>query len=429
MSVAERLSRFATAPVAEAGAALEMARLSLFDWAVCAWAGQGEPVARILRAQAVREGGEAVASLVGGGQVPARAAALVNGTISHALDYDDTHFAHIGHPSVVIFPAVLALAERRRAAVLEAALVGTEASVRVGRWLGRSHYQAGFHMTATAGAIGAALAGARVLGLDHERTGHALGLAAGRAAGLKSQFGTMGKPFNAGQAAEAGVLAAVLAAGGFRSRPEALDGPQGLAATHHGAGDLDAFDGLGEDWEILTISHKFHACCHGLHAMLEAAASLPQGPFAALTVKTHPRWLSVCNIAAPATGLEAKFSYRLAAALALSGQDTAALATWSDANAADRDLTDQRDRVTVVADPGLSEQQARLALTTFGGVSHRAAHDLAAPLDVPVRAARLRRKGRALMGDDRAGRLWDVTQQRAPDPGALWQILGQPQEA
>ena len=103
------LAEFATA-ARPAPAALAMMRLSLFDWAACAAAGAAEPVAGIVRRMALAEAGTAEAGLVGGGRVPARMAALVNGTISHALDYDDTHFAHIGHPSVAVVPAALLIA-------------------------------------------------------------------------------------------------------------------------------------------------------------------------------------------------------------------------------------------------------------------------------------------------------------------------------
>ena len=145
MSIEETLAGFALEPVAGEGGR-EMMRLSLFDWAACGIAGEAEPLATILRAKALEEGGAGQASLIGGGRVPMRAAALVNGAISHALDYDDTHFAHIGHPSVAVIPAALAMAEAKDVgteALIDAALVGGEASVRIGLWLGRDHYQIG----------------------------------------------------------------------------------------------------------------------------------------------------------------------------------------------------------------------------------------------------------------------------------------------
>ncbi|WP_338153218.1 MmgE/PrpD family protein [Pseudophaeobacter leonis] len=142
-----QLARFATNDILPSGLARNMARLSALDWLACGVAGRAEPVSQILRAQALSEGGAVPASLFGGTRVPARMAALTNGTISHALDYDDTHFGHIGHPSVAVFPAGFAIAETAGLSlpqVLEAALVGMELSIRVGLWLGRSHYQRAF---------------------------------------------------------------------------------------------------------------------------------------------------------------------------------------------------------------------------------------------------------------------------------------------
>ncbi len=399
-------------------------RLSLLDWAAVGIKGTDEPVARILREQALAEGGAAQSALIGSPErVPARAAALVNGATSHALDFDDTHFGHIGHPSVAVVPAALAAAELGRAGGAEfqaACLVGAEASVRIGLWLGRGHYQVGFHQTATAGAFGAALAAARLLRLTPEQTAMALGLAATRASGLKSQFGTMGKPMNAGIAAQNGIEAALLAGRGFVSNPAALDGPQGFGPTHHGAGEMSAFDGLGDEWLFEGVRHKFHACCHGLHAALEAARGIDAAPgdIAEIAVRTHPRWLSVCNIAAPATGLEAKFSYRTALAMALTGHDTARLESFSDAVCAAPAVAALRDRVTVRADDGLSEMQARLKLTLTDGAGQELFHDLDADPGLDARRARVRAKAESLLGRDRAARIWDMLCDAA-QPAAL----------
>ena len=393
MSMATTLARFAHDPCKAPEVVAKMIRLSCLDWAACALAGRDEPVARALRQVALKEAGTPEAGLIGGGRVPARAAALVNGATSHALDYDDTHFAHIGHPSVAVFPAALAVAEREGCdmnEMLDAALIGVEASIRVGLWLGREHYQVGFHQTATSGAFGATLAAARLLKLHEDETVQALGLAATKAAGIKAQFGTMGKPLNAGLAAECGVMAADWAKAGVQSNPDALDGVNGFGPTHHGAGDLSALVDLGQHWHFETISHKFHACCHGLHAMLEALRSLSAPP-EHLVIHTHPRWMTVCNIPTPKTGLEAKFSYRMAAAMALLGIDTSAVASYTD------DLTERSDlarimaRIDVETDETLTEMQTRILAD---GTPHH--HDLASPLPLETRTARLLAKARAL---------------------------------
>ena len=391
----------------------QMLRLSMLDWAACGIAGADEPVARICREMVVEEKGLGEASLMGAGvKVPARGAALVNGATSHALDYDDTHFAHIGHPSVAVMPAALALAEgagATGAALQEAALVGIEVSIRVGVWLGRSHYQTGFHQTGTAGAFGAAAAGARLLGFDARQSAAALGLVATRASGLKSQFGTMGKPYNAGIAAANGVEAVLLVAKGFVPNPEGLETAQGFGPTHAGEANEGALSGLGETWLFDGISHKFHACCHGLHATLEALGGMNRPApedVAQVAITTHPRWMTVCNQPAPETGLGAKFSYRMVAAMALAGVSTAALESYSDATCADPNLQALRDQVVVEADAALSETEARVVITLKDGTVLEAAHDLGAPMSMEDRAVRLHRKAAALIGEARAAQIW-----------------------
>ncbi|WP_306129426.1 MmgE/PrpD family protein [Roseovarius sp. MMSF_3350] len=419
VEISERLAGFALGPV-RAPDAMEILRLSLLDWAAVGIAGRDEPVAGILRAQAENEGGHPQAGLIGSDlRVPARMAALVNGTISHALDYDDTHFAHIGHPSVAVIPAALAVGQAVGAAgpaMQEAALLGVEASIRVGIWLGRAHYQVGYHQTATAGAFGATLAAGRLMGLTEDQMQHAIGLVTTRASGIKAQFGTMGKPMNAGLGASNGVEAAQLAARGFVSAPGAMDGQNGFGPTHHGEGQGAAFDTLGQDWLFESVQHKFHACCHGLHATLEALRDLDAGAEAVerVEIATHPRWLSVCNIASPKSGLQSKFSYRMVAAMALSGHDTARLESFDDALSRDGDLAVLRERVTVQSDDSLTEMQARLRVTLKDGSVQDLFHDLDADPGLAARQKRVRTKAAALLGDGRAEAIWQAIEADAP---------------
>ncbi|TMV08656.1 MmgE/PrpD family protein [Ruegeria sediminis] len=408
------LADFAAGPVATTTQARIVASLSALDWLAVGRAGADEPVSRIVRDMVLEEGGVAQAQLFGEGAAPLRGAALVNGTVSHALDYDDTHFAHIGHPSVAVFPAALAIAEstdRMLVDLLEAALVGMEVSIRIGLWLGRSHYQTGFHQTATSGAFGAAVAAGRLAGLNADQMKKVLGLTATRASGLKAQFGTMGKPYNAGIAAAAGLEAVLLVQRGFEPNPDALEGPFGFGATHHGALDLvAALDGLGDEWLFESVSHKFHACCHGLHAALEAALALDiaEPEVAEIKVKTHPRWMSVCNQPAPTTGLGAKFSYRTVIAMQALGHDTAKLDSYSEAVCADPRLISLRNRIAVEADESLSETQAHLSLLRRDGVRREVTHDLMTPLSLSEREDRVREKAAKLIGADESDEIWSM---------------------
>ena len=422
MSITRHLSVFASeTPAAQIPeTALRMMQLSFLDWAAVGIAGRDEPVSRITREMVLDEGGAPRATLIGhGARVPARAAALSNGATSHALDYDDTHFAHIGHPSVAVIPAALAVAEQTGAdgaALQEAALIGVEASIRVGVWLGRNHYQTGFHQTATAGAFGAGLAAARLMRLDAQGCAMVLGLLATRASGLKSQFGTMGKPFNAGLAAANGVEAADLVARGFVANPEALESAQGFGPTHAGENLNIGLETHGKEWLFETVSHKFHACCHGLHAVLEAGltlAPLKADAIERIEVTTHPRWMTVCNQVAPMTGLGAKFSYGTVLAMQVLGHDTAVLESYSDAVCADPAVQALRARVQVTADDSVAETATRLRVVLRDGSLLDATHDLNAPMTLEARQAKIQTKARSLLGAPRADSVWSLIEGKA----------------
>lgn len=399
MSLSEALVGFVGAE--PAAAARQVMRLSVLDWAACGIAGADEGG---FAGFAASQRGPGACGFFGGGGAGAATAALVNGTLSHALDFDDTHFGHIGHPSVAVMPAALAVGQATNARlsnVIDAGLIGAEASVAVGLWLGRGHYQVGYHQTATAGSFGATLAAGRLLGLGAAEMRHALGLASTMASGLKSQFGTMGKPLNAGLAARTGVEAGLWAQAGMTSAEDGLEGALGFGATHHGAGHAVSLP--GDVWRMESVSHKFHACCHGLHAAIEAALQVPDLAGAGLIeVYTHPRWLSVCNIDAPQTGLAAKFSYRQVLAMVAHGLSTAELQNYSDEMAQRVDLAAYRSRVEVIGDDTLSEMQARVVVD---GVTF--AHDLEEPLSLDARARRIKEKARTLAGE-RADRIWQA---------------------
>jgi 2-methylcitrate dehydratase PrpD len=395
-----------------------MARLSLFDWLTVAIAGSGQPLAKIVRDLVADEGGKPAASVVGlAKKVPARAAALANGAISHALDYDDTHFAHVGHPSVAVLPATLATAEEIDApasAVLTAFLIGAEASIRIGVVLGRPHYDRGFHQTATAGAFGATVAASRIMALSRTAARNALSLVASRASGLKSQFGSMGKPYNAGIAAANGVEAAALARLGFVSCDDGVGGPQGFVDAHV----EETFE--NEAWAspppktflFEDIKHKLHACCHGLHATIEALTearekfSVDPSRVARLSIRVNPRWLRVCDIKEPRTGLEAKFSYAMLAAMTLYGIDTAAETTYTDALCRDSRLTSFWPRVEVIGDEAVSDTSARVRVEQTDRPLVETVHDIAHRLPTSILQRRVQAKSAALLGKTAADALW-----------------------
>ncbi len=416
--------------------ARETARHCLLDFLGCALAGAGEPLVDVLVAEVVSGEGASQAGLVGR---PERAtlqtAALVNGAAGHALDFDDTHTA-MGHPSVPVIPALLALAESSGAegeAFLAALVAGIEMECRLGLLCGQGHYAAGFHSTATFGTFGAAAACAHLLGLDEEAWLHAMGLAGTQAAGLKSGFGTMAKPLHAGRAASAGLLAAKLARGGFTAQPAILEVEQGFAATHACNEPTEA--ALASQPEHLLVRDtlfKYHAACYLTHAAIEAARLLREQhgvdpeKIERVEVQVNPALLGVCNIQEPATGLEGKFSLRATTALSFLARDTGNPELYSDATMADPAVVALRDRVEVAPTKELGATQSRLAVESESGRREELVDTGIPAKDLADQGRRLREKFDALaaprLGGEPAAALAGAVGS-LEDAGALAEML------
>ena len=349
-------------------------------------------------------GGAPKASVIGHElRLPALSAALVNGAAAHALDYDDVNMAMPGHPSVAILPALLALAELRRSsghAVATAFVAGYETTCRIGAALQPGHYNLGFHSTGTIGSFGAAAACARLLGLDAETTAIALGIAGTQAAGLKSQFGTMCKPFHAGKAAQCGLLAARLAARGFSSRTDIVECVQGFALTH--GPDFAPAAALAEPeggLHLFANLFKYHAACYLTHAPIECARRLREDhrlepdAIAGITLRLDASCERVCNIPAPSDGLQSKFSLRQTVAMALAGVDTASLGAYSAENARDPRLVGLRERVVLDWQDSWPQTLSELELELTDGRRPMARHDAGIPAgDIADQGRRLAAK-------------------------------------
>jgi 2-methylcitrate dehydratase PrpD len=386
----------------------ELARQCVLDYLGVGLAGADDQLARILLDDALEAGGAAQGGVIGhDARLPVLAAALVNGAIAHALDYDDVNLAMPGHPSVAILPALLALAEERKAsgmAVIAAFVAGYETCCRIGMTLRPGHYTQGFHATGTVGAFGAAAACAHLLGLDAEATARALGIAGTQSAGLKSQFGTMCKPFHAGKAAQNGLLAARLAARGFSSRLDLIECEQGFAATH--APDFrpeKAFAEPKRGFHIFNNLFKYHAACYMTHAPIECGRQLREqlgaapADIAAIALKLHSATDRVCNIPAPTDGLEVKFSLRQTVAMALAGVDTASLGAYSVATATDPALVTLRERVSLDFREDFPEAGAEIEVELRDGRKASATFDAGIPnADIADQGRRLAEKFDAL---------------------------------
>ena len=349
-------------------------KMSILDWCGVAYAAKKEPVSKIVSEMVMEEKGVNQATVISSGyRVSSRGAALANGATGHALDYDDTHFLFVGHPTSSALPAALALGEELNSSIediLLAYMAGVEVSTRIGHILGYPHYNAGFHQTATSGSFGSTIVASKLLGLSEDQTINALGLVSTRASGIKSQFGTMGKPFHAGMAASNGIEAAKLSRLGFISREDGIECEQGFFQTHGWNKEIPsrAIEGLGTEFLFPEIKYKFHACCHGLHSFLEALDELKQvnnfnpETIEKIEIETNPSWLKVCNIEKPKTGLESKFSYKLTAAMSIFGKDTSSLDTYDDTICFNDQMNEIRDKVKVIPNENLTNTQSVISI-------------------------------------------------------------------
>ena len=415
MQISQQLAEFIVATRYEKvpDASLAMVQASLLDYCACAIAGQNEPVAQAIRAMMNAEAGVGVASVIGQEAIlPARAAAMINGACAHALDYDDTHFDYIGHTSVAVFPAVIAMAQQVSATGKEfllAAQIGLEVACRVGAFMGRSHYEAGFHQTATSGSFGAAAAAASLLGLNSLQCQYMFGLLSSRASGLKNQFGSMGKPYNAGMAASNGVEVALLVSHGMDSVENGLEAD--FVASHHGEANDQALASLGSEYRFDYISHKFHACCHGTHAALEALIGLRQDydlrpdQIKHIQVKVHSRWLKVCDLPAPTSGLQAKFSYRMVLAMVMQGLNTGDPLAYTDHLHKQAGLQESMAQITVSGDEKLHDTQVEVGVTLSDGRVLHKAYDCGVILPMTLLMDKLTTKAQVLVGAEAAARI------------------------
>ncbi|MEF2071200.1 MmgE/PrpD family protein [Consotaella aegiceratis] len=274
-------------------------------------------------------GANGPAHVAGGGTAEPTVAALVNGTAAHALDFDDNFAPAMSHASAVLVPAILAVAEATDAGgseLIDAYLIGLEAQAWVGQGMRPWHYTAGWHATATVGAIGTAAATAWLVGRDAPTIARAMSLATSTACGLKGQFGTPVKPFHAGVAARAAVEAALFAKAGLTGRLDILEAPQGFLELF-GAGEApgwsDAGPGARHVIEEDGLMPKRHPCCGSTHLAVDMILDLRrEHGFSAEDVASIALRVGIANARNlaypdPQNEMEARFSMQYCVARAL----------------------------------------------------------------------------------------------------------------
>ncbi len=359
---------------------LTIAKLCVLDNLGCALACYDQPIVKIVAAELFSSELNGAVDLLPGSFSDAKPSdrAMLHAVAAHAVDFDDTFVpAKAAHAGAVIIGTALAIAGQQSVngkQLLEAVVAGYEVAARVGELLDDKHYLNGFHPTCTTAIFGAAACASKLLGLDQQQMQAAMGVAATQASGLKCVFGSMAKPFNAGNAAASGTLAARLVANGFTAPVDALEADKGY---------LDMFLGKPEEQrEVAPLSafrirenlFKSHAACHATHPLIEAIHLLKEKGLQADKIKKFevgvPELsIKTASVVTPKTGLECKFSFNQVAACALSGLSTASEATYSDEVLANDSINALRERVSVSAVEGLPQTQIEIAFELEDGSS------------------------------------------------------------
>lgn len=334
----------------------------LVDWFGSAVAGHGsrpvESMGRFARSMGPAEGPSEV--LINGTGTSPFLAAMVNAAASHVAEQDDVHNGAVFHPATVVFSPAVAVAQALGASgkqLLAASVVGYEVGIRVGEFLGRSHYRV-FHTTGTAGTLAAAAAVGHLLGLNPHQMQHALGSAGTQSAGLWEflRTGADSKQLHTAHAAGAGLMSAYLAKDGFTGAADILEGPQGMAAGMSSDADpARLIDGLGTRWATSETSFKYHASCRHTHPAADAllhvmqSHGLTHGDLAKVVTHVHQGAIDVLGpVVRPTTVHQSKFS--MGTVLAMVAQFGHAGLREFDANFQSEATMLVRDKVVMVLD-------------------------------------------------------------------------------
>ena len=362
---------------------IHQAKRCFLDLIGVALGGARQPVVQILIKTLRETGGRPQATVLAHGfKTSLLNAALINGAMAHALDFDDTHIGSIIHPSAPVVPAVLALGERLKStgkSALEAFVLGYEVETRIGLGLGSRHYNRGWHTTSTCGRFGAAVAAGKLLGLSSLQMSRAMGLAATQASGLRLAFGTMTKPFHPGKSAFDGLLAALLAKKDFTCPSNMLEGAKGFAEA---LGDDDTklnrmAKDLGGKYEILNNTFKPYAACLLTHPTIDGVFELKNryhlkaDEVDELSCEVARFCLDAAGQKEPKTGLAGKFSIYYCAALPLiekaAGEDK-----FTDKKVQSSQMVALRKKVRARVNPALKDTEARVTIATKDGKKYSA---------------------------------------------------------
>jgi 2-methylcitrate dehydratase PrpD len=353
------------------------AKRALLNFLGCAMGGSREPAVDIAIQALQSFSGERTARLLAR---PERFdplyASVINGISGHVFEYDDTTPMNYIHPTPPVASALFAYASANRVSgpeFIHAYLMGFETESRIGNAIYPSHYNAGWHITATAGVFGAAAAIGKLENLSTEQMIWAMGLAATQASGIREMFGSMAKSFHAGHAARNGYLSAVLAKAGFTAGVHAIEGARGFAPVLSSKYDLSKITaGLGEDFQIRYNTYKPYPCgivvqptidgCIELHREFHPA---PES-IREVRVRVAPLVLDLCNKRDLRQGLDSKYSIYHSAAVGLV-RGKAGLDEYSDAAVIDPLISRIREKVAPIGDATITEDQSSIEVELENG--------------------------------------------------------------
>jgi 2-methylcitrate dehydratase PrpD len=405
--------------------AIHAAKRCVIDWYATTLPGAVEAPATMLEKALADELDRGAATLMLGRKAAVRTAALINGTASHTVEFDDIYAPAIYHPGSPTIAAALAVGQARGAsgeAFLRAVIAGYEVSTRIGAAMGRAHYKY-WHNTGTIGPFGAAAAAGLLAGLDGRQQGHALASVATFAAGLQQAFrgDSLSKPLHAGHAADAGVLAALSAEHGLLGAPAILDAVGGMGEAMSNGPDWDAATAdLGRAYNVRRMTVKNHGCCGHAFAAIDGAMALQrEHRFAADDVRSidvggYSATVDVTGNYLHGTPAAAKFSLPFLVASALT-HGSIRLDAYTPQRLGDPIVGALMKRITVALDPEIDalfprQRAARLAVQLADGrvLDHFQPHRVGDP-DLPLSDADLDTKFRELavpvIGEAGAGRL------------------------
>ncbi|GGI27488.1 MULTISPECIES: MmgE/PrpD family protein [Bradyrhizobium] len=348
-------------------AAVEAAKRGIADTLSVALAAKAEEVAGVMGGFFAEEPGKARVWNTAL-RTTARNAALANGAMAHAHDFDDGNYAMVGHPSAPVLPAILALADELAASgadIIAAYAAGVEMEGRLGIAVTYEHNGRGWHTTSSLGTFGAAAAAGNLLGLDGKLMLEAFGIAASLASGLRQNFGYMTKPLHAGFAAQNGVLAAKLAKAGMRSSPNAIEGHEGFFDLFTDPEKLNADEAirdLGLSLELIRNNPKLYPTCSLVHPALDlvtegiASGEIVADDLEVINVGVSYHALNLMRYNDPKDALQARFSIPYCIAAALAHGDVT-LGSFSDQSVAGNEIRGRMGKVNAYVHPDLSTKE------------------------------------------------------------------------